>query len=417
MEFRVPELGEGIYDAELVSWQVAPGQGVKHGQTLFTVMTDKATMEVPSPFAGTVLAVEAEPGQKIKVGQVILKYESGAAATPERKQETARVAAGNGASTQVSSPTLELARPARVSAQPTPSSVRAAPSVRLMARKLGVNLAQVQGTGPGGRVLIEDLASRIRTDQNPARSREAESHPEYGKPGTRMKLVGLRRIIAQRMVQSKHAIPHYTYVDELDVTELVRLRDSVRAAYERIGVKLTYLAFFVKAVAEALKQIPIVNATLDEQAEEIVLHDRYHIGVAVATPSGLMVPVVRDADRKDIGEVAREIERLGTEARNGNARREDLRGGTFTVTSIGSIGGLFSTPIINPPEVGILGLGKVVKRPVYDQAGNVRPADMIYLSLAFDHRVVDGAVGAAFGNAIMRQLQDPAVFLVPQRVG
>lgn len=190
----------------------------------------------------------------------------------------------------------------------------------------------------------------------------------------------------------------------------------MREVYERSGVKLTYLAFFVKAVVAALKEVPIVNATLDEKAGEIILHDRYHIGIAVATAAGLIVPVVHDADQKDLAQIGREIDRLSRDARAGKLHLEDLRGGTFTITSIGGIGGLFSTPVINHPEVAILGIGKVVKRPVFDAAGQVRPADIIYLSLSFDHRVVDGAIGAAFGNAICRRLQHAATMLLPQRI-
>jgi 2-oxoisovalerate dehydrogenase E2 component (dihydrolipoyl transacylase) len=244
----------------------------------------------------------------------------------------------------------------------------------------------------------------------------AEPRPDYGRPGTRIKLQGLRRKIAEHMAMAKRTIPHYSYVDECDVTELVRLRANLRDTYARAGVKLTYLAFFVKAVTAALKEVPLVNASLDEDGGEIVLHDRYHIGIAVATPAGLIVPVVRDADRKDLGAIAREVERLSGEARAGKARLDDLRGGTFTVTSVGNIGGLFSTPVINHPEVAILGIGKVVKRPVFDDAGRVRPADLVYLSLSFDHRVVDGAVGAAFANAIIKQLQNPAALLLPAQL-
>src|SRR5205823_5792588 len=219
----------------------------------------------------------------------------------------------------------------------------------------------------------------------------------------------LRRTIAERMVLSKRTIPHYTYVDECDVSEMVRLREGLRGA----KAKVTYLAFVVKAAVAALKEVPLVNATLDEAKAEIVLHDRYDIGIAVAAPAGLMVPVVRDADKKELFQIAREIERLSDDARAGKSKLEDLRGSTFTVTSIGSIGGLFATPVINPPEVGILGIGKVVKRPVYDDAGNIRPAHLVYLSLSLDHRVVDGAVGAVFGNAVIRQLQNPVGLLVP----
>src|SRR5205807_7901785 len=199
-------------------------------------------------------------------------------------------------------------------------------------------------------------------------------------------------------------------------TDLVRLRESLKETYAQQGIKLTLLAFFVKAVVGGLKDVPIVNASLSEQTEQIVLHAHYHIGVAVATAQGLLVPVVHDADQKDLGEIAREIERLSQEARAGKIRLEDLRGGTFTITSIGGVGGLFSTPVINHPEVAILGIGKVVRRPVFDAAANVNPADMVYLSLSCDHRVVDGAIGAVFCNAVIRRLQNPAALLLPEKL-
>ena len=284
-----------------------------------------------------------------------------------------------------------------------------------MARKLGIDLGNVRGSGPEGRILIGDLAARIQSAPAKPQAPDTE-RTEFGKPGTRIKLIGLRRKIAEHLVHAKRTIPHYSYVDECDVTELVRLRQGLREHYAKQGVKLTYLAFFVKAAVAALKEVPLVNASLDERAEEIVLHDRYHVGIAVATPGGLIVPVVHDADRKDVGQLAREIERLSGAARQGKVRLEDLRGGTFTVTSVGNIGGLFSTPVINHPEVGILGVGKVVTRPVFDAHGQVRPAEIVYLSLSFDHRVVDGAVGAAFGNAVIRRLQQPALLLLPDKL-
>jgi pyruvate dehydrogenase E2 component (dihydrolipoamide acetyltransferase)/2-oxoisovalerate dehydrogenase E2 component (dihydrolipoyl transacylase) len=182
-------------------------------------------------------------------------------------------------------------------------------------------------------------------------------------------------------------------------------------------VKLTYLAFVVKAVARALKEVPVANSTLDEAAGEVVFHDRYHVGVAVATPGGLIVPVVKDADKKDLPAVAAEIDRLSREAKAGRARPDDLKGGTFTVTSVGNVGGLISTPIVNHPEVGILGVGRVVRRPAYDDLGRIRPADVLYLSFSFDHRVVDGAVGAVFGNAVARHLRSPATLLLPEAYG
>jgi pyruvate/2-oxoglutarate dehydrogenase complex dihydrolipoamide acyltransferase (E2) component len=282
-----------------------------------------------------------------------------------------------------------------------------------MARQLNIDLRQVRGSGPGGRVLLDDLVAHIPRDGRGPAAPEAPVL-EVGTAGTRSRLTGLRRTIAERLAQATRSIPHYSYVDECDVTELVRLREELKPTLAAAGLKLTYLPFFVKAAVAALKQVPLVNASLDEQAGEIVLHDQYHIGFAVAAPAGLLVPVIRHADRKNLVELAREIERLSAEARAGRAQREDLRGGTFTITSIGNIGGLISTPIINPPEVGILGIGRIVRRPVFDESGNVVPADVVYLSCSFDHRVVDGAVGALFVNALIRQLQRPAALLLPE---
>jgi pyruvate dehydrogenase E2 component (dihydrolipoamide acetyltransferase)/2-oxoisovalerate dehydrogenase E2 component (dihydrolipoyl transacylase) len=416
-DFHIPELGEGVYEAEFVSWLIKPGQTIKRGQPLMEVLTDKATMEVPSPFAGMITSLNAEPGQKVKVGQVVLEYSSAGKADSDaakgaeisksqaapRKESPSMVNRANGNKTgmQAVSPAV---------------TVKAAPSVRQMARRLGIDLAHVGGTGPQGRILIGDLSSAIQARKPTEVKREPVSVPDYGKPGTRIKLIGLRRKIAEHMVEAKRAIPHYTYVDECDVTELVKLRESLKETFAESGVRLTYLAFFVKAVVAALKEVPIVNATFDEKSEEIVLHDHYHIGIATATPGGLIVPVIHDADKKELPQLARDIERLSTEARTAKIKLDDLRGSTFTVTSIGNISGLFSTPIINTPEVGILGIGKIVKRPVFDAAGNVKAADMVYLSFSFDHRVLDGAVGAVFGSAVIDRLRNPAALLVSKPV-
>jgi pyruvate dehydrogenase E2 component (dihydrolipoamide acetyltransferase)/2-oxoisovalerate dehydrogenase E2 component (dihydrolipoyl transacylase) len=278
----------------------------------------------------------------------------------------------------------------------------------LLARKLGIDLAQIRGSGPAGRILIDDLSHHLGSAPKPAQA----PHLDFGTPGTRVKFAGLRRKIAEHMVLAKRTIPHYTYVDECDVSALVALREALKEPLARKGGKLTYLAFFVKAVAAALQEVPIVNASLDDKSEEIVLHDKYHIGIAVATPGGLIVPVIRDADRKGLLDIAGEVERLSNDARQGKLKLDDLRGGTFTITSIGNIGGLFATPIINHPEVGILGVGKIVKRPIFDERGQVKAADMLYLSFSFDHRVLDGAIGAAFGNAVIKGLQNPAAMLV-----
>jgi pyruvate dehydrogenase E2 component (dihydrolipoamide acetyltransferase)/2-oxoisovalerate dehydrogenase E2 component (dihydrolipoyl transacylase) len=421
MDFALPEIGEGVYEAEVVSWQVKPGDTVKRGQTLLEVMTDKATMEVPSPFVGKISELRAQPGQTIKVGDVIVSYSGAEQAAP------APVAAGAATASAPPAPaaTPPPAPPAATNRfgggnglagveAPARLPVKAAPSVRHLARKLGIDLARVRGSGPGGRILIEDLTPLVVPPAaDGGRERPAEPRPDYGRPGTRIKLQGLRKRIAEHMALAKRVIADYSYVDECEVSDLVRLRESLKDVYARAGIRLTYLPFLVKAAVAALKEVPLANASLNEDDGEIVLHDRYHVGIAVATPAGLIVPVVRDADKKDIAAIARDIERLSAEARASRPRLEDLKGGTFTVTSVGNIGGLFSTPVINHPEVGILGVGKIVKRPVFDEHGRVRPADIIYLSLTFDHRVVDGAVCAAFGNAVIRQLQNPAALLLP----
>ena len=442
MDFQLPELGEGIYEAELIHWLVKPGDVVRRGQGLMEVMTDKATMEVPSPFAGAIETLAAEEGRQLKVGEVILTYKAADQKNEGKKSEREKGRGGDGEKTskverdqagqsrkveidgkQSAADGEKKPEPARRPGESAKRAVavlpKAAPSVRLMARQLNVDLDQVRGSGPGGRILIEDLTSCIAEQRPEESSRPRQTAPsqDFGKPGTRLKLQGVRRKIAEHMVRAKHVIPHSTYVEECDVTELVRLRQSLRERFSQAGIKLTYLPFFVKAVTAALQEIPIVNSSLDESVEEIVLHDHYHIGVAAATPAGLIVPVLHDADRKTLPEIARELDRLNSEARAGKSRLEDLRGGTFTITSIGGFGGLISTPIVNHPQVAILGIGRIIKRPIFDESGNIKPAELIYLSLSFDHRILDGAVAAAFCNALIRHLQNPALLLLPEKLG
>lgn len=419
MDFLLPELGEGVYEAEAVRWLVEPGQDVRHGQPLLEVLTDKATMEVPAPFAGTIEALNLQPGQKTKVGEPILAYRP----TESEGQDTSPSPGEKTPSPKETPTTKETpppkkkpplapepqTQPERVDAVP----VKAAPTVRLMARKLGIDLQTVDGSGPQGRILIEDLAHALPAEgagQAPAASRPA--HPDFGTPGTRLPLAGLRRKMAETMVRSKSTIPHFGYVDECDVTDLVRLREQLKEAFAAKGRKLTYLPFFVKAVARALRDVPFVNASLEEDTQEIVLHEKCHVGIAAAAPQGLLVPIVRDADQSSLTRIAADIERLVDDARAGRSKLEDLKGATFTITSIGNLGGLFATPIIQPPQVGILAIGRIVKRPVYDDRGDLRPADMLYLSFSFDHRVLDGAIGTAFGNAVARHLRNPAALLL-----
>src|SRR5581483_8251850 len=315
MDFKLPELGEGVYEAELVRWLVKPGDAVKRAQILMEVLTDKATMEVPAPFAGTVQSLNVEPGQQIRVGDAVLSYGEAAQAAekPAPKKEKAAPAA------KVSTATAPVAVAATTNGPSTPQHVRtehvkAAPSVRYLARKLGIDLARVHGSGPEGRILMDDLAPLLSQGEANRPAREAPTM-DLGKPGTRVKLHGLRRKIADAMVHAKQTIPHYTYVDECDVTDLARLRETLKEPYAKKGIKLTYLAFFVKAVVGALQEVPIVNASLDDEKEEIVLHDRYHVGIAVATPAGLIVPVIHDADKLDLVHIAQEVERLSQDAR------------------------------------------------------------------------------------------------------
>ena len=286
MDFRLPELGEGVYEAEVVRWLVKPGDTIKRAQVLLEVLTDKATMEVPAPFAGTIESLRAEPGQRIKIGDVILTYSGDAtSAAGAAAVESAQV--GIPAAAPVS------ALPARSGngAVLTSGQVRAAPSVRQLAHKLGIDLRQVSGSGPLGRILADDLTHFIQSTRFaavPAEVKPDKKIPAFdlGKPGTRQKLQGLRRRIAEHMVEAVRSIPHYSYVDECDVTDLVKMRESLREDLARKGIKLTYLPFFVKAVVNALKEVPIVNSSLDEAGGEIVLHDQYNIGLAVAAPLG-----------------------------------------------------------------------------------------------------------------------------------
>lgn len=439
MEFRLPDLGEGIIEAELVQWLVSSGDAVARGEPIVEVMTDKATVELPAPFGGTITELHAEPGDQVKVGQVLLSYQAAEAEAPA--DEPTATAAAEPASDRRAAENLAAApgRPAAdvppaagsggaggpAAAKPSAAAaVVAAPSVRRMARQLGIDLSAVAGSGPRGRILIDDLSAHLRqstADRSAAIERPGQTtlapdqrRPVDGgvRPGSRIPLRGLRRMIATRMTQAKQTIPHFGYVDECDVSDLVRIRASLKQPLAERGINLTYLPFFVKAVVAALREVPLCNASLDAEAEEIVVHDHYHIGIATDTPGGLLVPVIRDADSKDVPQLAVEIEQLTAAARAGTATPEQLRGNTFTISSVGGIGGLISSPIINEPAVGILGIGKIVQRPRFDNAGQVRAADVVYLSFSFDHRVVDGAVAARLGNQIVQRLSHPAGLLV-----
>ncbi len=359
----MPDIGEGVAEGEIVRWLVEEGASVKEDQPLVEVLTDKADVEIPSPVTGVLREILARPGQVVQVGDPIARIE-----------EVPR--------TEAPTPTA-----------PKRADVLATPAVRGLAKELGVDLAAVPASGPGGRVTEEDV--RRAAGKAGAAAREE-----------RIPFAGKRRMAARRMVAAKTTVPHAFLVDEADATEILRLRGAAREAAAREGVKVTALPFVVQAVAAALARHPAMNASLDEARGEIVLKRHYDIGIAVDAEDGLVVPVVRDADRKGILELSREIERLSDSVRTGKVSREDLAGSTFTVTSIGSIGGLFSYPVINVPEAGILGVHRIVKRPVA-RDGQIVLRDMVYLSLSFDHRIVDGGTATRFLNDVILRVENP----------
>jgi len=283
--------------------------------------------------------------------------------------------------------------------------VLAAPATRRLARELGIDITSVKGTGPNGRVTDDDLRAPV-----PAVADAPKAPPAADGNEERVPLRGVRKIIAERMTKSFHTIAQVTLVDEVDMTELVLLKEAFKGSAEKRGVKLTFLPFVIKAVIPALKEFPYVNSTLDEGNSEIVLKKRYNLGIATDTPGGLLVPVLKDADKKDIFQLSAEIEKLAGMARTGELGREEVQGSTFTITNLGSIGGLFATPIVNYPEVAILGTHRISKRPVV-RDGKIESRDMMYLSLSFDHRVMDGAYGARFMNRVIDIIQDPKKIL------
>ncbi len=403
-EFRMPDIGEGVVEGEIVKWHVKPGQKVKEDDPLVEVMTDKATVMIPSPRKGTILETRGEEGGIIKVGAVLLTLDTGDGTVPVPAAEKA-VAAGP-------SEVAADSRPAEKKTQTGGRSL-ATPAIRKMAQDMGIDINQISGTGPGGRVTKEDLekSAAPATTGTQARSTIVPT-PSTIKGGVEeIPLRGLRKKIAEKMVQSKQNAPHYTFVDEIDMTELVKLRQAAKNLTVEKSVKLTYLPFIMKALVEGLKKYPILNSSLDDARGKIMMKHYYNLGIGVATPDGLTVVVIKDADRKSIAELAKDVERLSEEARQNKIALEDLKGSTFTITSLGNLGGMFATPIINYPEVAIVGIHKIEPRPVV-RDGQIVARDMMYMSLSFDHRVVDGAVGAEFCSYVKQFLENPALLFV-----
>ncbi|HTP27647.1 MAG TPA: dihydrolipoamide acetyltransferase family protein [Anaeromyxobacteraceae bacterium] len=387
-EFMLPDIGEGVVEAEVQKWLVKPGDEVREDDPLVEVMTDKATVTIPSPHSGRILKLHCEQGQVAKVREPLLAIEVEAIAQAEGPELPA-----DGVARPIS--TLAAVKESRLKSLATPA-------VRAFARELGIDINTVRGSGPGGRVTKEDLAQSTQSlGERPLPRADAVGSVDEVIP-----MRGVRRRIAERMAHSKRTAAHFTFVEQVDVTELGVVKARVGAAARERGVKVTFLPFIVKAVVAALKRHPWLNATLDETRGEIRLRREYHIGIASATEQGLLVPVVRHADRLSLLALAQEIDRLASESKEGQARAEDMGDSTFTITSLGAQGGLFATPIINHPEVAILGIHRIRPTPLV-RDGQIVARDVMHVSLSFDHRVVDGHVGAAFAYTLIGYLEDP----------
>jgi 2-oxoisovalerate dehydrogenase E2 component (dihydrolipoyl transacylase) len=423
---KLPDVGEGVAEAELVEWHVKVGDHVQEDQVLADVMTDKATVEIPAPVAGTVVALGGEVGGMLAVGGELLRLEvSGAgdateapAAKPVPRLREAAPKPDSAASPRPSAPVAAIeaapppapSRPAARPGPPRPPGEKpiASPAVRRRARDAGVDLRLVYGTGPAGRISHADLDAFLRgTAAAPvaAAGRVAISTVEE------VKVTGLRRRIAQKMAESKRRAAHFSYVEEIDVTALEELRAALNAGAAEGRPRLTLLPFLMQAIVRAVADFPQMNALYDDEAEIIHRHGGVHIGIATQTPSGLMVPVVRHAEARDLWDCAAEAQRLAEAARGGRATREELTGSTITITSLGALGGIVSTPVLNRPEVAIVGVNRQVVRPVW-QAGQVVPRTMMNLSSSFDHRVVDGYDAARFIQRIKALIETPATILI-----
>ncbi len=431
-EFKLPDIGEGVTEGEIVAWHVKEGDRVAEDQVMVEVMTDKATVTIGAPRAGKIDALMASVGNIVKVGDVLLVIQTGngsrtasglpaATAVGDIRESLpgtgyfAEKRAALGAD-QVSEAGVEASA---LEARSNGEKPLATPATRKLARDLKVDLRRVTGSGPRGRVTKEDVLAHSSAGAAPAR--RAEPAPPRGAPGrpaqpapaagTRVPFVGLRRRIAEHMHAAKSNAAHFTFVEECEADRLLELRERLRPEVEARGLSLTFLPFVIKAVVAALKKHPLLNSSLDVEKNELVLHDRYHIGIAAATDQGLVVPVVHDAEQRSLLELAAELQRLADAARAGTLSLHELSGSTFTVTSLGKQSGLFAVPIINYPNVGILGIHKIKQRPVV-RGGQIAIGQVMLLSLSLDHRIVDGHVGAAFAYDVIHYLEDPARLLL-----
>jgi 2-oxoisovalerate dehydrogenase E2 component (dihydrolipoyl transacylase) len=421
--FKMPDLGEGTVDAEIVAWHTKPGDTVSEDQLIVEVMTDKAAVEVPAPVSGRVLSITGAPGDKVAVGSPLIVFELGdgakpadaiaaPAAAPAPAASPTPAASAPALATRTSAPTpapavKSTATPAASASIPAPAPlarqgrVMTSPANRRRASEAGIDLNTVAGSGPGGRIMRADLATAA------PRSLKAETADT-----TEIKVIGLRRLIAERMSEAKRNIPHFAYVEEVDVTELESLRVHLNHSRPEDAGSLSYLPLVVMALVRVIESFPQCNVLYDAARGVLIRHRAVHVGIATQTPDGLKVPVVRNAQALGLWEVAAEIRRLAERARSNKATREELVGSTITVTSLGKLGGIASTPIINAPEVAIIGLNKAVERPVVYQ-GAVAVRRIMNLSSSFDHRFVDGYDAAAMIQALKERLEHPATIFIP----
>lgn len=404
--FKLPDVGEGIAECEIATWRVKLGERVTEDQPLVDMLTDKAAVEIPSPVAGVIVALHGEAGDKVAVGGPLLEIETDADNVESATVET------------IVAPTaaVEAPAPAKAAAAAAPApvalSVRAdgekpqtSPAVRKRARELAIDLNLVPGSGPRGRITLDDVANfggaAMQRTANPRTPEAADDAVEA------IKVIGLRRKIAETLQRTMQRIPHFAYVEEIDVTELEALRQHLNSVHGKQRGKLTLLPFLIRALVKVRARFPQINAIYDDEANIVHRHAASHIGIATQTPQGLVVPVARNAQRLDLWSAAAEIRRLAEAARTGKAKREELSGSTITITSLGAIGGIVTTPVINAPEVAIIGVNKMVERPMY-RNGILVPRLMMNLSSSFDHRIVDGFDAAEFIQAIKSLLEHPA---------
>ncbi len=410
--FKLPDVGEGIAESEIATWRVAVGEMVKEDQALVDMLTEKAAVEIPSPVTGRIVELRGQPGDKIAVGAVLVVIDTEGAAAPAAEAPAAAPAPATAkAATPAVAAVAAAPAPAPVAAAPAPvvnEKPQTSPAVRKLAREMGVDLTRVAGSGPRGRILRDDVQAAL---SRPAPAATA-ALPPAGDAVEAVRIIGMRRKIAEAMQRSKQRIPHFAYVEEVDVTELEALRQHLNEQHGKTRGKLTVLPFLMQALVKLRPRFPQINSNYDDEAGVLYRHSASHVGIAAQTPQGLVVPVVHHAERLDLWGSGSEIRRLAEAARAGKAKREELTGSTITITSLGTMGGIASTPVINAPEVAIVGVNKMVLRPMI-RDGVVVPRLMMNLSSSFDHRIVDGYDAAEFIQAIKSLLEHPATLFMP----